>query len=69
MPKTWTNIMPTEPGVYWMIGSRMGRTRLVEICENGNITTALNLRTFPGRKEVPEGNWFYGPIKPPEFQI
>jgi hypothetical protein len=68
LAKRWFNTMPTKPGVYWYMTSRTGRVRIVEILDTGTISVALNLKTFPGRKQPPEGAWFSGPIYPPEIE-
>lgn len=71
MSLAWSAQMPTTPGVYWYITSRTKRMRIVEILETGMMTVALNLRSFPGKRYLPdawgEGAWFYGPIRPPEL--
>lgn len=67
--------MPTVPGLYWYITMRTKRMRIVEIREGGTMSVALNLHCFPGRKELPagwredpNGAWFHGPLRCPEFE-
>jgi len=61
--------------VYWYLTLRTRRLRIVEIREGGTMSVALNLHSFPGKKEIPrawqnipDAAFFCGPLRCPELE-